>query len=37
MKRKLSLSGVKYIENDGTINIAKSIESIDDLILLGKM
>ena len=37
MKRKLSLNGVKYIENDGTINIAKSIESIDDLIHLGRM
>lgn len=37
MKRKLSLNGVKYIEYDGTINISKNIESIEDLIDLGKM
>lgn len=37
MKRKLSLNGIKYIEEDGTIHISKNIESIDDLIHLGSM
>lgn len=37
MKRKISLSGVKYIADDGTVHISKSIESIDDLIELGDM
>lgn len=37
MKRKLCLSGIKYIDDDGVINISKNIESIDDLITLGKM
>lgn len=37
MKRKISLGGVKYISDDGTVHLSKSIESIDDLIELGQM
>lgn len=29
--------GVKYIEDDGTVNLSRNIESIDDLITLGSM
>ena len=37
MKRKLCLSGIKYIDDDGVVHISKNIESINDLLTLGKM
>lgn len=35
MKRKISLSGIKYIDHEGVAHISKDIRSIDDLIDLG--
>ena len=37
MKRKLSLSGLKYIDEDGVHHISRSIDSIDDLIEMSDM
>lgn len=37
MKRKLSLNGVKYIDEDNVIHLSKQIDSIDDLIELGNL
>ena len=37
MKRKLSLSSIKHIDDDGVIHVDKKIETLDDLINLSNM
>ena len=37
MKRKISLSCIKYIDDSGVIHIDKSIQNLDDLITLSNM